>query len=400
MHPHDELPLVETLRRLDRIPTAPFYETEVLRCVEETVRRILPDDPRVLLRSDRYGNLSVKFTGSTCSASSPVLAYAAHADHPALHVCREHDGRLLGTVRGGLDRELLKGAHVRLHAIGNPAFTAAARIVGEAESSDGSAGFVLEPDRPLGSEETRRITFATPALRPLEISGNLVRAAALDDLAGVGMMLEALEEVAAADLPVVVHLIVHRAEEVGFVGACGAVLEKLVPEDALVYSIEMSSYLARSDDAERVPVATPAAGPVIRTGDRVTPEYDPEALRPLREAALAHPDLAVQERLMWGGACEASLYYAFGYRAAGVCLPLLAAHNNGKLEGLDRFVREGVYLSDLVGGSRLLVALARTVAERPELFRRIASHPLYPRHKELRKRVVSSLEGYRHRGFI
>lgn len=395
-----EIPEVETLRFLNGIPTAPFHEARLLRALERDIQEDYSGDPRVRLHRDGYGNLSLRFAGSNATDAAPVIAFAAHADHPALHVAETKDGRLIATVRGGLNETLLPGAAVTLHADGDNGLRVPARVGGRSNSDDASSPFVLEPDDPLSADEAQHVAFATLALGPTEIEEDVLRAPVLDDFAGIAMMLQALRRIAHANLPIAVHLVFHRAEEVGFIGACGAALGRLVPEGAFVYSVEMSSYVARDQAGAAVSVATPADGPIIRTGDRITPAYDVEALGALRAAALDNPTVPVQQRLMWGGACEASLYYAFGYRTAGICLALLAAHNNGELEGHEHLMREGVYVSDLVAGTGLLVALARTVADRPRLYRRLGDHSTVPGHDELRKRVVASLERHRRQGLI
>ena len=152
---------------------------------------------------------------------------------------------------------------------------------------------------------------------------------------------------------------------------------------SLLYSIETSSYLAYSPIGSGLEkIAEPGAGVVLRTGDAMTPSYDLEALCLAHVSALNFKN-KIQQIRMSGSSCEASLYYALGYRAAGICLPLIAWHNNGELEGENKLVREGIHIDDLASGTEFLVNIPETLSSMPELYRSLGPHDLLPNHIKL-----------------
>jgi putative aminopeptidase FrvX len=140
-----------------------------------------------------------------------------------------------------------------------------------------------------------------------------------------------------------------RAEEVGFPGVMAVIDSKKIPKSALVVSIEMSR--------ER-PWARIGDGPIVRVGDRAS-IFDPAASaflwRVAEQCRAGEPAFRVQRCLMDGGTCEATAFVAFGYRAAGVCLPLGNYHNIGP----SRHPRaEYVNVNDLEQLVKLTVAAA------------------------------------------
>ena len=148
-----------------------------------------------------------------------------------------------------------------------------------------------------------------------------------------------------------VRLLCTRAEEVGFVGAVGAVKSGLLPAGARVVVLENSK---ASDHAPQ------GGGPVVRVGD-ATSTFDPEltgavARRPARRWRRQIRRFRWQRKLMTGGTCEASAYAVFGLAATCVCLPLGNYHNMN--EAKVRIEREFIALNDFHGMVRLLAAVA------------------------------------------
>jgi endoglucanase len=164
----------------------------------------------------------------------------------------------------------------------------------------------------------------------------------VDDLGGVVSMLEALRRIAARNEPVDVIMLFTRAEEAGFRGALLLCMdperENLLPNDSVVISVECSSQRATT------PVG---GGAVLRIGDRTT-VFDPPMCRQLeltaKELAKEQGLRPLVRALMDGGTCEATAFNQFGYRAAGVCLPLGNYHNMDRENG--RIAEEFISLRD------------------------------------------------------
>ena len=72
---------------------------------------------------------------------------------------------------------------------------------------------------------------------------------------------------------------------------------------------------------------------MIRVGDAST-VFDQEMTNLISWAAAAR-GLPHQRRLMAGGSCEATAFGVYGYRAAGLCLPLGNYHNMGNLDEVE-----------------------------------------------------------------
>jgi endoglucanase len=77
--------------------------------------------------------------------------------------------------------------------------------------------------------------------------------------------------------------------------------------------------------------------------------------------------LTHQRKLMAGGSCEATAFGAFGFRAAGLCLPLHNYHNMGNLDLVEQGsgkavpMLEEVSLEDFHGLVDLLLIAAEGV---------------------------------------
>ncbi len=148
---------------------------------------------------------------------------------------------------------------------------------------------------------------------------------------------EARLRVEAGAEPTDLRILFTRAEEIGFIGAIGASRDGFMPRNSRIIALENSRAFA---DA---PIH---AGPIVRVGDRVS-VFSPEltaAVAKVAEtiaggpstptAAQKHsqmPKWKWQRKLMAGGACEASVFCAYGYAATCVCLPLGNYHNMANL---------------------------------------------------------------------
>lgn len=292
------------LRELTHLPTAPGIEGAVVDWVRRWTRR----RPDLRFALDSGGNVLITQKGRKRAA--PVVA-VAHMDHPAF-VITATDGRAASfEFRGGVDPVYFTDAAVEV--VSRP---------------DGAKGRVdtYDPDTQTG---TFRITkpgaiaagdIALWRFRKRRPPKGRLAAPACDDLAGCAAALAALDR--ARKDPARRHfaVLLTRAEEVGFLGALHAAKHQTIPADARVISIETSRAL---------PYAPIGAGPIIRTGDRVSVFHQDLTNRlthAARQAGLTH-----QRKLMDGGACEATAFAAYGYQTTGLCLALDNWHNRGNL---------------------------------------------------------------------
>ena len=87
---------------------------------------------------------------------------------------------------------------------------------------------------------------------------------------------------------------------------------------------------------------------------------------------------------MDGGICEATIFGALGYRAAGRCLPL-GNYHNGAPEG--RIESEYIHIEDYLGGVELLTEAALRVSDRANTAFRQRLREVPP---ELRQRMLDT----------
>ncbi|MBI4424186.1 MAG: hypothetical protein HY554_10690 [Elusimicrobia bacterium] len=332
-------PAVRLFRELTSVPTAPFYEEGPAGKALAWIRRHLRS---ASVRRTR-GGILVSYRGA---GPGPSLALAAHLDHPAFHLSGAIRTGARATLKGGLPRDLLPGARVEAFAARPRDNRPLARGTVQADGKE----FRVLWDAPL--PKTPPAAFACLALAPWEVEGRWLRSRSIDDLLGCAVSLETLRRLAASRAKANVTVLLHRAEEVGFVGALELIRSGAVPPGDSVLSIECSRQL---------PTARPGMGPVIRLGDRMT-LFDANLLQLLDDAAEAERRRGVrsQRTRLTGGACEATAYLAFGYESAGLAIPLVNYHNGGP----GRVAEEQVRLEDVGGAVELLVEAAQRFAGR------------------------------------
>jgi len=148
-----------------------------------------------------------------------------------------------------------------------------------------------------------------------------VYARGCDDSAGCAALLELLRRLSRRRARAEAYCLFTRAEEVGFIGAIGAARAGTIPKRVPIISIETSSEL---------PHARIGDGPILRVGDRLS-VFDPGLSafceRVATGCAGRCKGFRYQRKLMDGGACEATAFAAYGYRAGGICLALGNYHN-------------------------------------------------------------------------
>ncbi len=407
------------LMEVTQVPTVAGREWRVVNWIREWAG----DRPGLMVTEDRAGNLVISARPparrlARAAARRPIYI-TAHLDHPGFVVERViGPGTIELAFRGGVADEYFPGARVAIHAWGpedgRPARAISATITDEgrgvsATTPDGSRLFktyIAEIDESPGAwpePDIRVGDVATWALPPAEIDdAGIVHTHACDDLAAVAAALGAFDTLLRARVGGVpgvedVRLLFTRSEEIGFTGAIAACKLKTVPRNARVVALENSRSFADS------PIG---GGPIVRVGDRLTvfspgltaacakraEEIAGHAPSPTATQKSAHTatGLKWQRKLMAGGACEATVYCAYGHEATCLCLPLGNYHNMGCLQevqdktydhqrlGPPRVAREFIALSDYHGLIDLLVAIGLSLPEQDPVIERIEK--LYQKH--------------------
>ncbi|MBI5246695.1 MAG: M20/M25/M40 family metallo-hydrolase [Elusimicrobia bacterium] len=337
---------VPLFRHLTSVPTAPFRETAVSKKALEWIKTHLP---RASVKRVK-GGFIVSYRGA---GPGPSLCLAAHLDHPAFDLLKVSKTGASARLRGGLPPHLLEGAAVEAFpAVPRDNRPLALGVLGPRPKKNGAPWAIrwtLPPQRGA------RLDFAVLALPACETKGGWLLSRSVDDLLGCAISLEAMRRLMKAKAKVNLTVLLNRAEEVGFVGALDMIRSGELSEYDSYLSIESSREL---------PGSRPGRGPTIRLGDKAT-AFDPN-LTALLDAAAAilkkvGSKTQTQRLRLTGGTCEATAYLAFGYEAGGVAVPLVNYHNGW---GADAVAPEKVRLSDVEGGTKLLVEASKLFSAR------------------------------------
>jgi putative aminopeptidase FrvX len=325
---------LELFRALTSVPTAPFYEAAVTAKALAWIKKNLPG-AKV---SRKRGGVIVRYVGNP---GAPALALAAHLDHPAFHLKDVNAERATAILKGGLPPHLLNNVPVEAFTANPKDNVPAATGMLEKLGDD----YRIKWNKP----PKKKPAFAILALTPFETKDGWLESRSIDDLLGCAASLEAMRLAMKARLKTNVTVLLHRAEEVGFVGALDLIHEGAVSKDDTILSIEASRAMEGAAETGK--------GPVIRLGDKAC-AFDPNATELLDAAAKG---LTTQRYRLMGGTCEATAYLAFGYEAGGAAVPLLNYHNGW---GAEAVAAEKVRLSDLEGMVSLLFNAAKLFPER------------------------------------
>ena len=317
------------LHELCGLPTAPFNETAVLDYVRRWAKQ-----RRLRVTSDAAGNLLLE---RPSRGRRPRMVMVAHADHPGF-VAVKMTGRreLRARFHGGVRSSFFVGSRVRFYT---PDGEVRGTVVSvEEETSGRPAAATIRVSGDVAAGSVGMWDVAGPRVR-----GQKFHSRVCDDLAGLSAGLAALDLAENSHAAV----LVTRGEEEGFIGAIAAAKAAtlLRPTDRVI-SIECSPEL---------PHVRQGDGAVVRVGDRLS-VFNSAFTRFLtkRAEALAAEDPAFQfqRALMPGGACEGTVFDAFGYTAAAVCVPLGNYHNMNAATG--KIAAEYIDLRDWRGLVRLL----------------------------------------------
>ena len=368
---------LDWLLALTAIPTAAGREHRVVRWLE----RWLGERPDLALSRDPVGNLVVRFADQPATAGPLYLT--AHLDHPAFVVERAVSPSVVELVfRGGVMDDYFENARVCLSDADDHGWRGrlAERVEG---ASPKFKYFLCELDRDSDSLRPGDVgRWDLPEPDIADVDGvQCARTHACDDLAAAAAALATIDELrrlrsaghAAGD----VRLLFTRAEEVGFLGAIGACRHATLEPGARLIALENS---------RSFPDSPIGGGPIVRVGDRVT-VFSPEmtaAVAGVAEKVAGGPAQPVasqknselpawrwQRKLMAGGACEASVFCAFGHSSTCVCLPLGNYHNMADLAAVQAGTntdkpapgREYIAVADYHGLIDLLLACATDLAD-------------------------------------
>lgn len=319
------------LQQICRLPTAPFVEEQVSHWIRQFCRQ-----QGISLRADRHGNL-LALRGRSASR----WVFVAHMDHPGLVASRPlQRGKLRATFRGHVLASFLRGAQVVWHTPAGEIPAVVKQVQAELKTKI-ARRLLLSTAAPIPPGSCGM--FALPVARQ---QGKLLHSRALDDLAGVAAILQAL-----CRSPRGIAALFTRGEEEGFIGAIAAARE--------AHLIRKSDRLVSVECSAAQPYAPQGRGVIIRVGDRSSifdPDLTDQLVQVAQQLATRNKCFQFQRALMSGGTCEATAFRLYGYRAAAVCIPLGNYHNMNRATG--KLAAENIHLDDWENLVQLLTRLA------------------------------------------
>lgn len=355
---------ISILKSLCSVPTAPFAEQAVMQFVEQ----FLAERPKLRLSRDRSGNLLVTLRGNS---KLPRWVFTAHMDHPGFVARKMLDARTLqADFRGGVEASYFKGSKVRFFD-GDRAIPATVMRV-DLDRDKRPCGAKLRVSQAVGRE--------VPGMWDQgegRVVGRKFLSRVCDDLAGAAAALAMIDELSRKPSKAPIAVLLTRAEEEGFIGAIAASIEpQLLKKSDRIIAIETSA---------AQPYAPQGNGAIIRVGDR-TSIFNSGLTYFISQAAidLAKKDrsFAYQRALMPGGTCEATVYDAYGFAAASICIALGNYHNMDKAR--KKIAPEHIDLNDWRNMVKLFIAVART------------GHEYAPGHAQLKQRIEKRFDKWRH----
>lgn len=293
--------LLRVVRALLDQPTAPFHEDAVRGAIVAELKECA----HVRIEHDSYGNMIARYQRGT--RRRPRWAFAAHMDHPGWIRAADGHWHFLGSV---------------------------------------AERFLVNPRRrEFGG-------FAMWDLPPFELKDGQIHSRACDDLLGCAEIICLFRELEAARANIHCLGIFTRAEEVGFWGAIQLARAGILPKGITIFSLETSAPRGGAEIGR---------GPIVRVGDRLSIFDSGETARVMSMAAAN--GIPVQRCLLDGGACEASAYQLYGYRAVAASIGLGNYHNcapDGSIQC------EYVSVDDYLNMVRLCVAVACDAKKAPD----------------------------------
>lgn len=387
---HDEH--LQWLLELTQIPTAAGKEHRVIAWIDAW----LGERDYLSKHADPHGNFEIRIKDAQLS-DHPIY-FTAHLDHPGFVVEEvQSDTELILSFRGGVMADYFPNAKIKIHNT-DTGFVIGT-IINEIKAPNDKG--VEESCTPFKRyrctlDESAKISTGTictwdlPNAKVVDDEfGGIIHTNACDDLAAVAAALSAIDELAMLESTGNevgdTRVLFTRSEEVGFIGAIGASRDGFMPKGSRIIALENSRAFTDS------PIH---GGPIVRVGDRIS-IFSPEltgAVAKVAERIAGGPAAPTasqkisempkwkwQRKLMAGGACEASVFCAYGYCATCVCLPLGNYHNMAGLaeaqagthDGPPRVGCEYIGLDDYAGMVDLLIGCSIDLPGSPGFVERV-----------------------------
>lgn len=331
----------DILKKLLYIPTAPFNEHSVLHAIT-----IISLKSKLFVEKDRYGNIIVSTNKKT-----PELMLCSHADHPGFEVDSVKGNICQATFYGGVPLKYFQGTKVTLYSSQDHTRICEGKIIHAKEDKrkDAKTAKIIIPTTIQKNSAVKKGDIAVWSLPDPQIRKRTMHARSIDDIGGCAAALSSLIELKKSGAKQNISCIFTRAEEQGFIGAIAAAKNCSISKATPILSVECSNFSGRAEMG---------GGPIVRAGDS-TAIFDPQLTKMMTRIAARlkkkNKRFNYQRKLMDGGTCEATAFQAYGYRTAGISLPLGNYHNIGK----KKIEPEHISIDDYLNMIDLIVRFAK-----------------------------------------
>jgi putative aminopeptidase FrvX len=324
----------ELLKRLSEAPGVPSREEHIRRVVVEAARPLVDD-----VRTDALGNAVLLKRGEAGSDRAPRVMVAAHMDEIGFLVRHvDKDGFLRLQPVGGFDPRTLVAQRVIVHASGGTAAGPGGQTLrGVLLPAGGKPPHLMAGQEPksaklddlfvdvgLRGEEARSLVEVGDMVtldRTLERAGGNVIGKALDDRAGVYVMLAALRALGRHRVDVLAVATVQ--EEVGLRGATTAAFG-LEPDIGVALDGTLAVDIPGTEEQEAITRLGKGVGIKVMDSSSIS---DPRLVAQMREIARREGIPFQMEILPRGGTDAGALQRArAGIPAITLSVPLRYVH--------------------------------------------------------------------------
>jgi putative aminopeptidase FrvX len=366
---------MDILQTLCSTPTAPFAEWKVV----EYVRAFVAKRKNLSLTGDAFGNVLIELKTSRGN-KFPRWVFSAHMDHPgfvATRVMGVENDRLKADFRGAVKAEYIRGTPVvffdgNKEIRGTVSRATEAAYTAKYEPPEVPNVVTLHMEAPVGAGSPGMFDQGEG-----RYEDGKFYCRGIDDLGGVAACLKMLDELHNKSPKSPIAVFLTRAEEEGFIGCIAACQHpELLKKTDRIIAIECSSVQ---------PFAPQGEGVIIRVGDRTSIFNSALTYFMQQQADVlveAEKTFKYQRALMPGGTCEGTVYDAYGYTAASLCVALGNYHNMDVKE--KKIGPEFIDVSDWENMVKLFVRVAEF------------GHEFEPGHAALKWRLMKRYNKQKH----
>ncbi|MDD5687844.1 MAG: M20/M25/M40 family metallo-hydrolase [Elusimicrobia bacterium] len=327
------LNIIKIAKQLLEHPSVPFKEDGIRNHILEFCQ-----ERNVPVSVDNFGNVLAEY-GKQFEKNLP-LCFSAHMDHPGFIIEKYLGrGKASAITFGDFPCDPLKPANVRI--FGKRTQTVGKIIKVIRNPKQHITRIVLSVKSEVANSD-----FGLWDFPPCRTEGGLLHSRGCDDLVGCAAMLTMIDQLVQRKIRHRVMCVFTVAEEAGLHGANYLCMNRTIPSQATVISLETSKAL---------PVAPIHGGVIIRVGDKQSifhPGITAFLVYVAQQLKLEKSSFKYNRKLMDGGTCEGTAYQDL-YKTGALCIPLGNYHNRNNEK--NRIDEEYVAIDDLENMVRLLV---------------------------------------------